>query len=62
MYLRMMGLSYNTQVELVKELREKDEDFVDSALEVSPVQPTILFAIRKPVYFFRRKARLMNYR
>ena len=44
MYLRMMGLSYNTQVELVKELREKDEDFVDSALEVSPVPPTI-FAI-----------------
>ncbi|CAI8028560.1 Transient receptor potential cation channel subfamily A member 1 homolog [Geodia barretti] len=33
MYLSMMGLSYRTQVELVKELREKDEDFIDSALK-----------------------------
>ena len=30
----MMGLTYSSQVELVKDLREKDEDFVDSALEV----------------------------
>ena len=36
MYLSMMGLSYRTQVELVKELREKDEDFIDSALKVRP--------------------------
>ena len=34
-YLMMMGLNYSSQVELVKDLREKDEDFVDSALEVS---------------------------
>ena len=26
----MMGLSYNTQVEMIKDLREKDEDFVDA--------------------------------
>ena len=30
----MMGLTYSSQVELVKDLREKYEDFVDSALEV----------------------------
>ena len=30
----MMGLTYSSQVELVKDLREKDEDFVDSSLEV----------------------------
>ena len=34
LYLRMMGLTYSSQVELVNDLREKDEDFVDSALEV----------------------------
>ena len=30
LYQRMMGLDYGAQVELVKELREKDADFVDT--------------------------------
>ena len=30
LYQRMMGLEYSAQVELVKELREKDADFVDT--------------------------------
>lgn len=38
-YLKVMGLNYSAQIELVKELREKEEDFLDSALnEKGPMQ------------------------
>ena len=34
LYHKLMGLSYSSQWQMVKELREKDNDFVD-ALNVS---------------------------
>ena len=44
MVLLARGLDYNSQVEIVKELREKDDDFVD-ALNVRATVRIIMMCV-----------------